>query len=325
LQCSTRKAGRAHDHSNSFHHHYHQELVNSISKLDSNMSEMLDPTSSPLYQPLNPERHEIRLLHIREQAETITCTLEIASLDASPTYSALSYEWAQYQGEDQGEHVPPVVVNSLPVSTTTNLSLALKYLDQDRSPYWIDALCINQEDDNERGHQVRMMTRIYQSAERVYAWLGLSDEESTLGMQLLSDFTNDYVELHPPDIPEWASDWVRQKLRDPGMHCCWKGLHKILANSYWDRLRIVQELVVPETLWIFLKCGFHEIAFAFLDAFIAAVSHLRDIEFGGHFGAHSRRSRRIFQKVTLCMAGDILEHARTWRDKDMNKMGCWIS
>jgi hypothetical protein len=166
-----------------------------------------------------------------------------------------------------------------------------------------------------------MMTRIYQGAERVYAWLGLSDEESALGMQLLSDFTNDYVELHPPNISEWASDWVRQKLRDPGMHRCWKGLDKILANSYWDRLWIVQELVVPETLWVFLKCGFLETAFAFLDSFIGAVSYLCDTEFGGIFGAHSRRLRRIFHKITLCMAGDILEDARTWRDKDMKRMG----
>ena len=192
---------------------------------------MSDRTSSPLYQPLNAERHEIRLLRILDQAETIACTLEIASLDDSPTYSALSYEWARYQGEDPGEHVPPIMVNSLPISTTTNLSLALKYLDKDKSPYWIDALCINQEDDNERGHQVRMMTRIYQGAGRVYAWLGLSDEGS-MGMQLLENFYNDWVELHPPDLDEWALDWVRQRLGDHQMHPRWNGLGEILANSF---------------------------------------------------------------------------------------------
>jgi Heterokaryon incompatibility protein (HET) len=156
--------------------------------LDSNLYEMSDSTSFPLYQPLNPERHEVRLLRILGQTETITCTLETTSFDTSPIYSALSYEWAKYQGEDPGEHVPQIVVNSLPISVTTNLSLALKYLNKDRGLYWIDALCINQEDDEERGHQVRMMARIYQSAERVHAWLGLSDDGSTLGMLLLSDF-----------------------------------------------------------------------------------------------------------------------------------------
>jgi hypothetical protein len=135
------------------------------------MSEMSDSTSSPLYQPLNAERHEIRLLRILEQSKTIACTLEVVSLDDSPKYSALSYEWARYQDEDPGEDVPLVEVNSLPISTTKikNLSLALKYLEKGEGPYWIDALCINQEDDSERGHQVRMMTKIYQSARMVYA------------------------------------------------------------------------------------------------------------------------------------------------------------
>jgi hypothetical protein len=85
-----------------------KKLVKSISMHDSNMSEMSDPTSSPLYQPLTAERHEVRLLQILEQAETITCTLGVVSLDDSPTYSALSYEWARYQDEDLEEDVPPV-------------------------------------------------------------------------------------------------------------------------------------------------------------------------------------------------------------------------
>jgi hypothetical protein len=48
-----------------------------------------------------------------------------------------------------------------------------------------------------------MMTRIYQGAERVYAWLGLSDEESTLGIRLISNFLNDFVKLYPTPGKEW--------------------------------------------------------------------------------------------------------------------------
>jgi hypothetical protein len=213
------------------------------------IAQISDPTLSPLYQPLNAERHEIRLLRILNQAKTI------ASLDDSPTYSALSYERGRCQGEEPGEDVLPIAVISLSVSTTTNLSLALKYLDQDKGSYWIDALCINQEDNNERGHQVRMMARIYQGAERLYAWLGLSDEESILGMRLISNFLNDFVKLHPTPGKEWQLDWVRQKLGAPQMDPQWKGLGKILDNSYWHRLWIVQELAVTEAAWIILKYG----------------------------------------------------------------------
>ena len=37
---------------------------------------------------------------------------------------------------------------------------------------WIDAICINQEDDNEKGRQVQSMAKIYAYANRVIVWLG---------------------------------------------------------------------------------------------------------------------------------------------------------
>lgn len=38
--------------------------------------------------------------------------------------------------------------------------------------YWIDALCINQQDEKEKSTQIQMMGRIYESAEKVVVWLG---------------------------------------------------------------------------------------------------------------------------------------------------------
>jgi hypothetical protein len=37
---------------------------------------------------------------------------------------------------------------------------------------WVDAVCINQLDPVEKGHQVAQMGRIYENAERVVVWLG---------------------------------------------------------------------------------------------------------------------------------------------------------
>jgi hypothetical protein len=41
-----------------------------------------------------------------------------------------------------------------------------------RSFWWIDAICINQEDVLERNQQVNLMTRIYKKAVGVHIWLG---------------------------------------------------------------------------------------------------------------------------------------------------------
>ena len=37
---------------------------------------------------------------------------------------------------------------------------------------WADAACINQSDDQERGHQVKQMGSIYATATKVLIWLG---------------------------------------------------------------------------------------------------------------------------------------------------------
>ena len=54
--------------------------------------------------------------------------------------------------------------------------------------FWIDSICINQEDDEERTQQVSIMRMIYQQASKVTIWLGEEDEETSLGMTLLERF-----------------------------------------------------------------------------------------------------------------------------------------
>src|SRR5215469_10127782 len=103
--------------------------------------------STNLYQPLNADRNEIRLLRILPSFEMdkICCELEVASLDTYLFYRALSYEWGE---QDYHTSWCGVYINSHEVSTTPNLRLAMAHLDQN-AWYWIDALCINQIDDVE--------------------------------------------------------------------------------------------------------------------------------------------------------------------------------
>ncbi|KAK4198933.1 hypothetical protein QBC40DRAFT_152919, partial [Triangularia verruculosa] len=53
-------------------------------------------------------------------------------------------------------------------------------------PIWIDAVCINQRDVDERGSQVSLMMRVFQSAKHVLAWAGKSDRLSEWGIQAIS-------------------------------------------------------------------------------------------------------------------------------------------
>ncbi|KAF2106705.1 heterokaryon incompatibility, partial [Lophiotrema nucula] len=47
----------------------------------------------------------------------------------------------------------------------------MRYSDRDQL-LWIDAMCINQHDNTEKGTQVQMMRDIYMKASRVVVWLG---------------------------------------------------------------------------------------------------------------------------------------------------------
>ena len=127
-----------------------------------------------IYSALDDKRSQIRLVYINPEScgqacdddSVICCDLFKVSLDDEPGYAALSYVWGDPKDTTDiclGGRVMPV---------TKNLANALKRLREVPQEYfWADAICINQEDVNERGQQVQLMEDIYSSADMVYAWL----------------------------------------------------------------------------------------------------------------------------------------------------------
>lgn len=51
--------------------------------------------------------------------------------------------------------------------------------------WWIDALCINQEDNDEKSQQIRMIATIYEKSQLVVVWLGLVDRHSDVANGLM--------------------------------------------------------------------------------------------------------------------------------------------
>ena len=50
---------------------------------------------------------------------------------------------------------------------------------------WIDAICINQEDNDEKGQQVQSMAKIYAKASRVIVWLGRAAGDSDQALEVI--------------------------------------------------------------------------------------------------------------------------------------------
>jgi hypothetical protein len=82
-----------------------------------------------------------------------------------------------------------IIVGQTKVHVQENLERALQYLRRPalERTLWIDAICIDQENDLERGHQVSQMGRIYQLASSVYVWLGGASHYSNQALQFVRD------------------------------------------------------------------------------------------------------------------------------------------
>ncbi|KAI0888431.1 HET-domain-containing protein [Annulohypoxylon maeteangense] len=135
------------------------------------------------YTALDSSLREIRVLTVLPGSfnEPLRVTLDTLSLGSKPIYNALSYVW----GDASSANTPGNTINidghDFPV--TTNLLSALRHLRSvlgavDQITLWVDAVCINQADLDERAQQVSMMRDIYASAEQVIIWLGEEDNES---------------------------------------------------------------------------------------------------------------------------------------------------
>ncbi|KAF2018011.1 HET-domain-containing protein [Aaosphaeria arxii CBS 175.79] len=122
------------------------------------------------YEGLPIESDHVRLLTLApgRADEPISCQLDVVSLKSTPRYETLSYAWGSQ------ERAESILLNKQEFPVTANLFAALLHLRLLDTPLrlWIDAICIDQSNLQERSSQVARMREIYKSSSRVYVWLG---------------------------------------------------------------------------------------------------------------------------------------------------------
>ncbi len=135
----------------------------------------LEQDSASVYEPL-PDDQSIRFLILEpgqrsEPLKGILRVVDISSLEMG-NYETLSYVWGTGVGDDQISIDCGGIERA--VRITPNLYEALKRLrhpNRKRS-LWVDQICIDQENFQERNHQVRFMNLLYKNAGHVIVWLG---------------------------------------------------------------------------------------------------------------------------------------------------------
>lgn len=141
-------------------------------------------------RPLEKNQHEIRLIRLQPwstQYGSLRCKLEYASLDDNPRYNALSYTWSEDQQAQYFRSELTLYVNDTQLRIRPNLDSALRHLRSEVNDMviWVDAVCINQDDPDEKSWQVDQMRRVYLQAECVLVWLGPSTDDSNKAIDTL--------------------------------------------------------------------------------------------------------------------------------------------
>lgn len=151
------------------------------------------------YSPVQPRW--IRILDLLSKPdgdESLRCRLRHVKLESPETnYIALSYVWGcdlkPFQMHCLSESAPGLATTTSTGGTiplTKSLFNALRDLrDCDEvqpKTFWIDQICIDQGNDDEKGHQVSQMGKVFQYATRVWTYLGPQGPRDDEGFNLLA-------------------------------------------------------------------------------------------------------------------------------------------
>jgi hypothetical protein len=175
------------------------------------------------YQPLELDKQVFRFIQVQPQEPGGPIEIDLWHSNVSTKYRCLSYMWG-----DQTERYD-ILLNGRTFRVGKNL---YDFLDFATQAYlgerlWIDAICIDQDNIAERGHQVQRMGSLYSGAQEVFIWLGRD-----FHVDLISNWleTVPYGEYCPKDVEEQV--------------------HTLCFHPYWSRAWIAQEVLLQANVVI---------------------------------------------------------------------------
>lgn len=179
-----------------------------------------------IWKPLDAVKDEIRLAILDPNGDIdqpASCTLTIVSLDSKPDFEAISYVWGD------PEVTVPMMLHGVEWPITISLDLALRHLRHQtvQKTFWVDAICINQRDIEERNNQVPLMNYIYNKAARVRIWLGQDTGRGAFTLRIFEYYkTGSSAE------------------REDVMHRAPLALKELTSLPWWHRIWVVQEVAL---------------------------------------------------------------------------------
>jgi hypothetical protein len=153
---------------------------------------LLDSGRAHLYasHPIPSASHSIRVLQVQaapdetNEDQIIACSLSVVDLDAHPHFAALSYVWGRPATESY-----QLLCDNVHLTITETCYSALWHLREKLGAFciWIDAVCIDQNNGEEKAQLVALMGEIYANAHEVYIWLREGSPATKRAMAYLRD------------------------------------------------------------------------------------------------------------------------------------------
>ncbi|EQL03971.1 Heterokaryon incompatibility [Ophiocordyceps sinensis CO18] len=205
---------------------------------------------------LSAPTKEIRLVELLPATSSgrLAGRLRRAAIDNTPPFVSVSHVWGDAMAEGR-MHLESGCGNK-EVQISKNLeALLLSLLCHDSSslpqlwdngsrlPLWIDMVCINQTDIDEKTAQIALMRRIYSQATSALIWINEYDSHLMYAFRHLGHVTKAGTEIR--DDAPW-------RLFDP---IGWDCLKRLFECDWFQRRWVVQEAAIPRDP--VLLCGSH--------------------------------------------------------------------
>lgn len=269
------------------------------------MAELLDEHThranlEKLYDecPLPPyTEYAIRLLHFERwehEDDDIRCTMQAFTDDLELNYNPISYTWGE------PTDLRTITINNLSIKVRDNCWYALWQVRRIHSAHlvWIDSICINQDDVEEKSSQVNVMDEIYRFGTHVFACVGPHENDSEYLIDQIALLVEE--QTHRPESGFTSYEWgdselnlrsrrdVDSRMDDSQFERLKQAALAFGDRVYWTRAWVAQELCLSRMQWVLI--GRDSFAWPVLCALLYAVDdsfrsrqHARAVrgEFGG--------------------------------------------
>lgn len=208
------------------------------------------------YSPIPGEK--IRLLQVSHAADgSVAGILHTFRLGdpTCPKYIALSYVW----GEEG--HTWSITVDGKDLMVLQSLKPFIHMLRRQSSRWkntwwWIDSICINTEDLQERSVQVQRMRKIYCHADKTIVWLGEKSANSDDAMDFLVFLGR---KRRQAAVAAGNDERLLSKkmnalgLRTEKYESNWTAVNELFLRPWWTRVWTLQELILSPRVTFY--CG----------------------------------------------------------------------